>query len=195
MATPLPVMSGGMREIMIDFTQKHSNQAEIILGILLVIAITFVEQIPSVISRQATTLPGRLLSFVILLGILSYTRWLHGFLFVVLVALMMVSKKTVEGFLGSHISEGFSSSKQSQSTKGAEGFSSKNKSQSTFGAEGFEPSDYSTLIVPSKKKWFVEEVLGENPVAIVDEKVRTSAIQDNGRYQKSSVQDSKSVSK
>jgi hypothetical protein len=180
MATPLPVMSGGMREIMIDFTQKHSNQAEIILGILLVIAITFVEQIPSVISRQATTLPGRLLSFVILLGILSYTRWLHGFLFVVLVALMMVSKKTVEGFLGSHISEGFSSSKQSQSTKGA---------------EGFEPSDYSTLIVPSKKKWFVEEVLGENPVAIVDEKVRTSAIQDNGRYQKSSVQDSKSVSK
>ena len=189
MATPLPVMSGGMREIMIDFTQKHSNQAEIILGILLVIAITFVEQIPSVISRQATTLPGRLLSFVILLGILSYTRWLHGFLFVVLVALMMVSKKTVEGFLGSHISEGFSSSKQSQSTKGAEGFSSKNQS------EGFEPSDYSTLIVPSKKKWFVEEVLGENPVAIVDEKVRTSAIQDNGRYQKSSVQDSKSVSK
>ena len=181
MATPLPVMSGGMREIMIDFTQKHSNQAEIILGILLVIAITFVEQIPSVISRQATTLPGRLLSFVILLGILSYTRWLHGFLFVVLVALMMVSKKTVEGFLGSHISEGFTSSK--------------NKSQSTFGAEGFEPSDYSTLIVPSKKKWFVEEVLGENPVAIVDEKVRTSAIQDNGRYQKSSVQDSKSVSK
>jgi len=192
MATPLPVMSGGMREIMIDFTQKHSNQAEIILGILLVIAITFVEQIPSVISRQATTLPGRLLSFVILLGILSYTRWVHGFLFVVLVALMMVSKKTVEGFHGSHISEGFSSKKQS---KAAEGFSSSNQSQSTFGAEGFEPSDYSTLIVPSKKKWFVEEVLGENPVAIVDEKVRTSAIQDNGRYQKSSVQDSKSVSK
>ena len=177
MSSAPPVMSGGMREIMIDFTQKHSNQAEVILGILLVIAITFVEQIPSVISRQATTLPGRLLSFVILLGILSYTHWLHGFLFVVLVALMMVSKKTVEGFHGSHISEGFTSSKQSKA------------------AEGFEPSDYSTLIVPSKKKWFVEEVLGENPVAIVDEKVRTSAIQDNGRYQKSSVQDSKSVSK
>ena len=57
--------------------------------------------------------------------------------------------------------------------------------------EGFM-SDYSFQIVDDKKKWFVEEVLNENPVAIRDEKVDTSAVQDDKQEGKSSVQDSKS---
>jgi len=50
--------------------------------------------------------------------------------------------------------------------------------------EGFqgEPGDMGDTdikIVTQKKKWWVEEVLHENPLGIEDEKVRTNAIQDN----------------
>jgi hypothetical protein len=34
-------------------------------------------------------------------------------------------------------------------------------------------------LVSQKKRWWIEEVMGENPVGIEEEKVRTSAIQDN----------------
>jgi hypothetical protein len=60
--------------------------------------------------------------------------------------------------------------------------------------EGFK-SDQEIRIVPEKKLWFVEETLKETPIAIEDEKVRTSAVQDNNAQQYSPVQDSKSSSR
>jgi hypothetical protein len=48
-------------------------------------------------------------------------------------------------------------------------------------------------IIDDKKKWFVEEVLHENPIAIRDEKVETSSVQDDKQEGRSSVQDSKST--
>lgn len=57
--------------------------------------------------------------------------------------------------------------------------------------EGFM-SDFSFHVIDDKKKWFVEEVLHENPIAIQDEKVRTEAVQDDKQQGSSSVQDSKS---
>ncbi|NBQ19695.1 MAG: hypothetical protein EBU13_08710 [Synechococcaceae bacterium WB5_2A_257] len=57
--------------------------------------------------------------------------------------------------------------------------------------EGFM-SEYNFQIVDDKKKWFVEQLLHENPVAIRDEKVSTSAVQDDKQEGSSSVQDSKS---
>lgn len=57
--------------------------------------------------------------------------------------------------------------------------------------EGFAP-DMSIRMIPDKKKWFIEEVLGENPLMIEDQTVRTSAVQDlterdSGNVQNSSV--------
>lgn len=43
--------------------------------------------------------------------------------------------------------------------------------------EGFAP-DMNVRLVPNKKKWFVEEVLGENPLLIEDTVIDTSAVQD-----------------
>lgn len=61
--------------------------------------------------------------------------------------------------------------------------------------EGFGSGGETSLqVVPTTKKWFVEKVLHENPVAIEEEKVVTSAVQDNsqsgpgGGVQNSSVQ-------
>ena len=43
--------------------------------------------------------------------------------------------------------------------------------------EGFAP-EMNVRLVPNKKKWFVEKVLGENPLLIEDTVIDTSAVQD-----------------
>lgn len=53
--------------------------------------------------------------------------------------------------------------------------------------EGFS-SEMNVRIVPGKHKWFVEKVLGENPLLIEDEVVNTSAVQDLSEKYSGSVQ-------
>ena len=53
--------------------------------------------------------------------------------------------------------------------------------------EGFS-SEMNVRIVPGKHKWFVEKVLGENPLLIEDEVVNTSAVQDLSEKYGGSVQ-------
>lgn len=55
--------------------------------------------------------------------------------------------------------------------------------------EGFAP-DVSVHMVPDKKKWFIEEVMGENPLMIEDQTVSTSAVQDLTEKNSGSVQNS-----
>jgi c-di-AMP phosphodiesterase-like protein len=43
--------------------------------------------------------------------------------------------------------------------------------------EGFA-SNIDIKLIDQKKKWFIEQALGENPVGIEEDKVRTQAIQD-----------------
>lgn len=44
--------------------------------------------------------------------------------------------------------------------------------------EGFEPG-IDTRFVGDKKKWYIEQVLGENPVLIEENNISTSAVQDD----------------
>jgi hypothetical protein len=53
--------------------------------------------------------------------------------------------------------------------------------------EGFS-SEMNVRIVPGKHKWFVENVLGENPLLIEGEVVNTSAVQDLSEKYSGSVQ-------
>ena len=53
--------------------------------------------------------------------------------------------------------------------------------------EGFTP-DFNVKLVPSKKKWFVEQILGENPLLIEDSVIDTSAVQDLSEKNAGSVQ-------
>ncbi len=53
--------------------------------------------------------------------------------------------------------------------------------------EGFAP-DFNVKLVPNKKKWFVEQVLGENPLLIEDTVIDTSAVQDLTEKNTGSVQ-------
>ena len=148
-----PVMKGGVREIVLDFSKKQMGYVELIAAVLLVLGIVFPANIPGTIRKQASTSVGRLLLFGILVAILMYSKWMYGVLFAVFAAVLLSTRSATEGFT----------------------------------------SDYSFQIVDDKKKWFVEEVLHENPIAIRDEKVETSAVQDDEQQGKSSVQDSKST--
>lgn len=53
--------------------------------------------------------------------------------------------------------------------------------------EGFA-SEMNVRLVPGKHKWFVEKVMGENPLLIEDEVVNTSAVQDLSEKYSGSVQ-------
>jgi hypothetical protein len=53
--------------------------------------------------------------------------------------------------------------------------------------EGFS-SEVNVRLVPGKHKWFVEKILGENPLLIEDDTVRTSAVQDLSEKYTGSVQ-------
>jgi hypothetical protein len=53
--------------------------------------------------------------------------------------------------------------------------------------DGFEPG-LDTRIVAGKKKWYIEQVLGENPLLIEEDTVKTSAIQDDNSGMSRSIQ-------
>ncbi len=53
--------------------------------------------------------------------------------------------------------------------------------------EGFS-SEVNVRLVPGKHKWFVERVMGENPLLIEDDTVSTSAVQDLSEKDYGSVQ-------
>ena len=59
--------------------------------------------------------------------------------------------------------------------------------------EGFVSDDFSVQLVEGKKKWWVEQVLNENPIGIVDDRVHTIAVQDRNEEMEvnTSVQDSR----
>lgn len=53
--------------------------------------------------------------------------------------------------------------------------------------EGFS-SEVNVRLVPGKHKWFIERVMGENPLLIEDDTVSTSAVQDLSEKYSGSVQ-------
>ena len=53
--------------------------------------------------------------------------------------------------------------------------------------EGFS-SEVNVRLVPGKHKWFIERVMGENPLLIEDDTVSTSAVQDLSEKDYGSVQ-------
>lgn len=149
--SPPPVMKGGVRDILIDFSKKQSWNVEMFLALLLVLGIVFPSSISSSIIKQLATLPGRIVLFGGLVAILYYTHWVYGLLFALFVAILLSNRSIKEGFM----------------------------------------SEYSFQIVDDSKKWFVEEILKENPIAIREHRVSTSAVQDCSEKSKS--QDTKST--
>lgn len=168
MASQEPVfMSGGFQAHVSDIFDKFKGPIEVVMVFFITTLIVFLDKVPIEIRKQADTFLGRALLLTIIVVITILFGWPLGILSTLAAALFI-------GAGGVHpivkrLTEGF-----------AKGLT-----------EGFAP-DMSIRMIPDKKKWFIEEVLGENPLMIEDQTVRTSAVQDlterdSGNVQNSSV--------
>ena len=139
------VMKGGAKEHILDIVKKYAQPLNIYIGILLVLAITYIGQIPKSVAFNANTILGRLVLFCLTIIIADTYSWIYALLMAVFVVLLIaVSPRTLV--------ENFSTS---------------------------ENGNTGVKFVTQKKRWWAEEVFQENPLGIEEEKVKTSAIQDN----------------
>ena len=150
MNPPVPIMKGGAKEHILDLLKKYAQPMNIYIGILLVLAITYVKQIPDSITFRVNTSIGRFLLFWLTVVIADTYSWVYALLMALFAVLIIaVSPRT--------LSEGFQ--------------------LRTEGVNDDEDSDIS--LVTDDNKWFIEKVLNETPLGTTDGKVKTSAIQDN----------------
>jgi len=146
-----PVMKGGAREHMIDIIKKYAQPLNVYVGIILVLAITYIGQIPKSIAFRANTLLGRLFLFVLTIVIADTYSWIYALLMALFsVLIIAVAPRTLK--------------------------------------EAFQDvsSDINVKLVSQKKKWWSEEVLKEDPLGLEEDRVKTSAIQDNSNASNSS---------
>ena len=96
----VPVMKGGMREVLIDFTKKQAAFASNLFLGLLVLGITFYNEIPKIYVNQADTILGRLLMITALYITVDMGGWLHGILMAIFFGLLLSisTRPRKEGF-------------------------------------------------------------------------------------------------
>jgi hypothetical protein len=164
MASQEPVfMSGGFQAHVSDMFDKFKGPIEVVMVFFITTLIVFLEKVPIEIRKQADTFLGRALLLTVIMVITILFGWPLGILSTLASALFI----------------------------GAGGVHPIVKRMTEGMTEGFAP-DMNIRMIPDKKKWFIEEVLGENPLMIEDQTVRTSAVQDlterdSGNVQNSSV--------
>jgi hypothetical protein len=100
--TPPPVMKGGVRDILIDFSKKQSSHVELLFILLLVLGIVFPSSFSNEIVNNLSTLPGRVLLFATLVAILHYTSWTYGLLFALLTGILLATRSVKEGFMSEY---------------------------------------------------------------------------------------------
>jgi hypothetical protein len=113
----------------------------LLYGFLILLIITFVDQVPASIGRHIDTALGRVLGIAAVGAVTHYLGFSYGLLTAIAFLLLV------------HISPRLAAT-------GTDGFYDY-QSQNSMGTQ-----------------WFVEQVLGENNVAIQNDRVNTSAVQD-----------------
>jgi hypothetical protein len=146
MNTP-SVIKGGAKEHILDIVKKYAQPLNVYVGLLLVLGIIYVRQIPKVVAYYANTFLGRLFLFLLTIIVADTYSWIYALLMALFTVLIIaVAPRTLK--------ENF---------------------QNAPGDMG----DTDVKLVTQKKKWWAEEILYENPIGIEEDKVKTTAIQDN----------------
>ena len=151
-------MKGGAKEHIMDVVKKYAQPLNVYVGIVLVLGIAYVRQIPKSVSFAANSIVGRLFLFALTIIIADTYSWIYALLMALFTVLIIaVSPRTLkENFVNNMSDNG----------------------------------DVDLKIVGQKKRWWSEEILHENPLGIEDDKVRTSAIQDNSNTSSSTTSSS-----
>jgi hypothetical protein len=83
------ILKGGTRAHLLDLAQKFSNPIHFYVLIALVLAITYVKEIPLAVRSQAGTLLGRLFLFSLTLAVGTFYSWTNGLLMAILTLLLL----------------------------------------------------------------------------------------------------------
>lgn len=134
---PSVQQGGGINTILANL----DSTPRLLYGLLIVLLIVFVDQVPAGIGRHIDTALGRVLGIAAVGAVTHYLGFPYGLLTAVAFLLLV------------HISPRLAAT----------------------GMDGFEDLTSKDAV---GNKWFVEQVLGENPMAIQSDRATTSAVQD-----------------
>jgi hypothetical protein len=99
MPAPQPpvIMKGGAREQLLDIVKKYAQPLNIYIGIALVLAITYIGQIPKSVAFRANTTLGRLVLFVLTIVIADTYSWIYALLMALFTVLIIaVAPRTLK---------------------------------------------------------------------------------------------------
>jgi len=99
-APPIPIMKGGAREHIIDIIKKYAQPLNVYIGIALVLAITYVGQIPDSVTYRANTAIGRFFLFWLTVIVADTYSWVYALLMALFTVLIIsAAPRTLhEGF-------------------------------------------------------------------------------------------------
>ena len=146
-------MVGGakLQESVLEWSKKSLNLYSTVFLVLLIIFVLFADKLSIEARWQLSTTPGRLLLLLLLYIIHMVCGWQAALLFTIAVALVWAARPVFKPVGVPDIVLNGS----------VEGFND----MKTTGA--------------TKPKWFIEKTLHENPMEIVEDRINTSAVQDN----------------
>jgi hypothetical protein len=98
-----PIMNGGAKEHILDILKRYAQPLNMYIGILLVLGITYIGQIPDSYAFYANTLSGRFLLYWLTIIIADTYSWTYALLMALFVILLIsVSPRNYkEGFSNS----------------------------------------------------------------------------------------------
>jgi hypothetical protein len=101
MNTP-PVMKGGAKEHIMDIIKKYAQPLNVYIGLVLVLGIIYVRQIPKSIAFAANTLIGRVVLFLLTIIVADMYSWIYALLMALFTVLVVaVAPRTLkEAFQG-----------------------------------------------------------------------------------------------
>ena len=163
MASTGPLMVGGakLQDSVLEWSKKSLNLYSTVFMIILIIFALFADKLPVEARWQLSTTAGRLLLLLLLYITNLVCGWHIALLFTIAVALVWAARPVFKpvSILDSSV-EGFG----------------QGPNILRLGVEGF--NDMKTTDA-TKPKWFIEKTLHENPIEIVEDRINTSAVQDN----------------
>ena len=96
-------MAGGAKEHLIDMIKKYTKPLSLYVGLLLVLGITYVRQIPVNLRIQANAGMARALLFITALVIADTYSWVYGLMAALFTILIVAVSPRTEGFEDSDI--------------------------------------------------------------------------------------------
>jgi hypothetical protein len=171
--------SAKLIQIVTEWSAQSANLFNAVFFVSLLLYAAYADKLPPAFRWQLSSPLGRILLLLLLGFVFNYAGFIPALLFAIAIALTWSNrplfKPAKENFETMPIVE--NSNVEEVPPEGQSDERVKEDEEEQNEKEGFEGGGILTTRV-TKNKWFVEEVLGENPVRIVQDRVFTIPVQD-----------------